>query len=109
MEHVIELFVAHHCPSCPDARGRVREFANKYPNVTLIERNVDEALGAAEAYGLFATPAIVIDRRSIFYGVPTIAQLATRCKVIEGAPRDTERPEMPRQRQASGAGLTTSP
>jgi thiol-disulfide isomerase/thioredoxin len=109
MEHVIELFVAHHCPSCPDARRRVSEFAEMYPNVTVIERNVDEALDTAETYGLFATPAIVVDRRSVFYGLPTLDQLAARCKATEAAAGDNRRPETPRQRQPPGAGLTTAP
>lgn len=63
---MIELFVAHHCPSCPDARRRVDEFADAFPKVTVVERNVDEAQDAAVAvgYGLFATPAIVIGAAS---------------------------------------------
>jgi len=109
MEHVIELFVAHHCPSCTDARRRIREFVKKHPNVTVIERNVDESVEAAETYGLFATPAIVVDRRSVFYGVPTLAQLAARCTVTEAAAADAERRETPRQQRGPGAGLTTAP
>jgi thiol-disulfide isomerase/thioredoxin len=109
MEHLVELFVAHHCPSCPDARQQVREFAETRPNVRVIEHNVDEALAAAEGYGLFATPAIVIDRRSIFYGVPTLAQLAARCKALEVTPSDTEEAEAPRPRRVSSSGLTTAP
>ena len=85
MEHVIEIFVADHCPGCPDARRRVREFADTHTNVTVIERDVDEALHAAETYGLIATPAIVVDGRSVLYGVPTLGQLAARCKATKAA------------------------
>jgi hypothetical protein len=79
MAHVIELFVANHCPSCPDARMRVYEFAATREDVLVFEHNVDEHLDAAARYGLFATPAIVIDSDSVLYGVPTFAQLRTKC------------------------------
>jgi thiol-disulfide isomerase/thioredoxin len=79
MPHVIELFVADHCPGCPDARQRVHEFADHQPGVLIVERNVDDALDDAQRYGLFATPAIVIDGRDVLYGVPTLTQLAARC------------------------------
>jgi thiol-disulfide isomerase/thioredoxin len=82
---VLELFVAHHCPGCPEARQRVREFAEQYQNVTVAERNVDESAAAAEAYGIFATPAIVVNGRSILYNVPTLGQLAARCRAAEAA------------------------
>lgn len=76
MAHVIELFVADHCPSCPDARARVREFADATAGVLVVEHNVEEAVDVAVRYGLFATPAIVVDGRAAFYGVPTLRQLA---------------------------------
>ena len=49
MAHVIELFVANHCPSCPDARMRVYEFAATREDVLVFEHNVDEHLDAAAA------------------------------------------------------------
>ena len=79
MPHVIELFAAEHCPGSPDARVRLREFAAHRRDVVVVERSVDGNLEAARRYGLFATPAIVVDGRAILYGVPTIAQLAARC------------------------------
>jgi hypothetical protein len=79
MPHVIELFVAEHCPGCPDARRRIREFADSRLDVVVIERSVERDLEAAQRYGLFATPAIVIDGRAVLYGVPTLARLAARC------------------------------
>jgi len=80
MPHVIELFVAEHCPGCPDARLRLREFAAVRRDVVILERSVERDIDAARRYGLFATPGIVIDGRAILYGVPTIAQLAARCE-----------------------------
>lgn len=88
MQHVIELFTANHCPSCPDARVRLREFADRHRNVTIVEHNVDEDVRVAAGYGLFATPAIVIDGRSVLYGVPTLAQLARRCGLPEAGTAD---------------------
>jgi hypothetical protein len=79
MPHLIELFAAEHCPGSPDARVRLREFAAHRHDVVVVERSVDRHLDAARQYGLFATPAIVVDGRVILYGVPTIAQLAARC------------------------------
>lgn len=80
MPQVIELFVAEHCPGCPDARRRVREFAEGRQDVVVIERSVERDLEVAQRYGLFATPAIVIDGRAVLYGVPTAAQIAAKCR-----------------------------
>lgn len=79
MPHVIELFVAEHCPGSTDARRRVNEFAACRPGVIVVERSVERELETAQRYGLFATPAIVIDGKAVLYGAPTIAQLAARC------------------------------
>jgi thiol-disulfide isomerase/thioredoxin len=111
MEHVIELFVAHHCPSCPDARQRVREFADAYPNVNVTERSVDDAMDVAVAvgYGLFATPAIVVDGCAVLYGVPTLAQLIARCKATESVNREGVPEGRPQPGRQSDTGLTTGP
>jgi len=82
---------------------------DRYPNVKVIEQHVDESLEAAETYGLFATPAIVVDRRAILYGVPTFARLAARCRATEAAAGDNQRPETQPDREAPSAGLTTAP
>ena len=92
MEHLLELFVANHCPSCPDARARVREFAHANVDVVVVERNVDEERAAAAGYGLFATPAIVIDGSAVLYGVPSLAQLALRCSATAAAAGSAQRP-----------------
>jgi hypothetical protein len=80
MPHVIELFVADHCPGSPDALARVREFAEGRRDVAVIEHRIEDNLDTARGYGLCATPAIVIDGVVVMYGVPTIAQLASRCE-----------------------------
>jgi hypothetical protein len=86
MPHVIELFAAEHCPGCPDARLRLREFAASRQDVMIVERSVEHDLKAARRYGLFATPAIVIDGKAVLYGVPTLQQLAARCEKRSAAP-----------------------
>lgn len=95
MARVIELFVANHCPSCPDARARVYAFANATPGIMIVEHNVDESLDAAARYGLFTTPAIVIDGRAVFYGVPTLSQLAARCGATEQVGASSPPPHTP--------------
>ena len=80
MAHVIEFFAAEHCPGCGDARRRLREFAASRGDVVIVERSVERDLEAARRHGLIVTPGIVIDGRAILYGVPTLAQLASRCQ-----------------------------
>ena len=75
--HVLELFVSDHCRGCPAARAQVGQFAARHA-LTVIERNVDAERDAAARYGLCATPALVIDGRTVLYGVPTQTQLAAR-------------------------------
>lgn len=86
MPHMIELFVVEHCPGCPDARVRVREFAESRHNVVVVERNIEHHLDLTRRYGLFATPAVVIDGRNVLYGVPIFAQLAARCDGLTASP-----------------------
>lgn len=83
MLHVIELFVADHCLGCPDARARVQEFAASRQDVVVVERNVADHLDEARRYGLCATPAIVLDGRTIMYGTPTTEQLAAHCERLD--------------------------
>ncbi|HWK10775.1 MAG TPA: thioredoxin family protein [Vicinamibacterales bacterium] len=85
MPHVIELFFADHCFACPEAREALRQFASSRPDVTVIERNIDddaEYRRAAE-YHLIATPAFVIDRVSVLYGVPKPEKLAAKIDAAE--------------------------
>jgi alkyl hydroperoxide reductase subunit AhpF len=80
MAHLIELFVSQTCPASPDARQAVLRFAAERPDIRIVERDVEQCSPDAERYGLFATPAIVIDGRFVLYGVPTRAQLVERCE-----------------------------
>ncbi len=49
-------------------------------DVVVVERNIDDdaAYALAAEYHLIATPALVIDRRDVMYGVPAAARLAAR-------------------------------
>lgn len=80
VSHLVELFYSEHCLSCPQARDVLRQLASLRSDVIVIERNVDEEgdLDRARAYHLIATPALVIDRGSVMYGVPRLDKLAAR-------------------------------
>lgn len=79
MAHLLELFVRDHCVGCPEARKAVTRFSAGRLDVTVIERDFDREPDAVARYRLFATPALVIDGRTVLYGVPTFDQLAARC------------------------------
>jgi hypothetical protein len=85
MSHVIELFFADHCFACPEAREVLHQFASTRPDVTVVERNIDDdaEYQRATEYQLVATPAFVIDRQAVLYGVPKPEKLAAQ---IDGGP-----------------------
>jgi hypothetical protein len=78
MLHVLDMSYSAHCVSCPEALKVVRQFAAERPDVVLVEHDVEADLELAKSYGLIATPAVVIDRESVLYGVPRPATLAAR-------------------------------
>lgn len=80
MSHLIELFHAAHCVSCPEARAILRQLVARRSDVIVIEHDIDnaDALALAKGYHLIATPALVIDRESVMYGVPRLEMLAAR-------------------------------
>jgi hypothetical protein len=73
--HVIELFISAHCPGSPEASRALRVFCGQHGDVHLIEREVESAMDLAGQYGLFATPATVIDGHHVLYGVPSAERL----------------------------------
>ncbi|MGH9162254.1 MAG: thioredoxin family protein [Vicinamibacteraceae bacterium] len=79
MAHVIEVFIADHCPTCPPAYEAVVRFAASRQDIRVVRRNFEQDQAIAARYHLFATPAVVIDGRSVLYGVPRQEQLAARC------------------------------
>lgn len=58
----------------------LHRIAAQRPDVVVVERNidVDAEYRLATDYHLIATPAFVIDRREVLYGVPEPAKLAAR-------------------------------
>jgi len=105
MEHLLKLFIANHCLSCPDARTRVRQFAHANVEVVVVERNVDEERDAATGYGLIASPAIVIDGSAVLYGVPSLAQLARRCRTTAAAAESAPCPRRSDDELMSGRSM----
>lgn len=79
MTHVIEVFVRDHCFACPPAYEAVMRFAASRPDVRVIRHDFEQARATVARYRLFATPAVVIDGRSVLYGIPRPDQLAARC------------------------------
>lgn len=79
MTHILEVFVSEHCIGCPYVREQVRRFAEARPDVRVVEHDIDRHPESAARYGLFATPAIVIDGRKVLYGIPNMSGLAAWC------------------------------
>jgi hypothetical protein len=80
VSHLIELFYSEHCIGCPEARQLLERFASDHPEVVAVERNIgqDADYRLATDYHLIATPAFVIDRCKVLYGIPQPEKLAIR-------------------------------
>lgn len=78
--HLIDLFYSAHCIGCPEARQAIRRFASGRPDVVVVEHDLEAQaeLELAKRYRLIATPALVIDRDTVMYGIPRLAALAAR-------------------------------
>ena len=78
VSHLVELFFSEHCFGCPEAREVLQQLASARSDLVVVEHNVDDDLSLAHEYHLIATPALVIDRAKVFYGVPALDKLAAR-------------------------------
>ncbi|HWK30544.1 MAG TPA: thioredoxin family protein [Terriglobales bacterium] len=80
MSHLVELFYSDHCFGCPEARQLLQRVASEHSDVVVIERNIDDDADyqLATDYRLIATPAFVIDRSHVLYGVPQPHTLEAR-------------------------------
>jgi hypothetical protein len=80
VSHLVELFYSGHCFGCPEARQILQRLASQRPDVVAIERNIDDDADyrLATDYHLIATPAFVIDRSNVLYGVPQPHKLEAR-------------------------------
>jgi hypothetical protein len=73
--HLLEFFFSDHCPACPVARRTLQACVSRRSDVVLVEYDVDADVSHANRYGLFATPAVVIDRHRVLYAVTDVAAL----------------------------------
>jgi hypothetical protein len=78
VSHLIELFYSEHCFSCPETRSVIHRLASQRSDIVIVEHNVDDDLRLATQYHLIATPALVIDRGKVLYGIPRLETLADR-------------------------------
>jgi thiol-disulfide isomerase/thioredoxin len=80
VSHLVELFYSDHCFGCPEARQILQRLGSQHPDVVVIERNIDDDADyrLAKDYHLIATPAFVIDRSNVVYGIPQPQKLEAR-------------------------------
>ncbi len=72
----VELFHAPNCPRCGRAMALMRELAATFGDrLDYRERDVVAALEDAARLGIRATPAVVIDGRLVFTGLPAKEKL----------------------------------
>ncbi len=71
----VEIFSAPGCTRCASARRRLLALATEFSGIEIVEINVLEQLDYAVALGLLATPAIAIDGRLCFTGLPSVKTL----------------------------------
>lgn len=71
----IDLFVAPHCSACPEAREVVRRFGLEHPLVEVRVWDLAREPGPARERGIFATPSVLLNDRTILVGVPAPADL----------------------------------
>ena len=85
----VELFHAPNCPRCGRARAQLRELAAAFGDrLEYREKDVIAALEEAARLGIRATPAIVIDGRLVFTGLPARDRLqATLQAAVEAEGR----------------------
>lgn len=69
----IELFTAPHCRRCGRVRALIREVLETQGDERIVARevNVLDDIDHAARLGVLATPAIAIDGRLVFTGVPS--------------------------------------
>lgn len=69
----VEVFTSKKCPYCEKAMQMVKTVSKKYREMVWKQTSVDEFQGRRQAlnYGVPAVPAIVIEGRLVFIGLPT--------------------------------------
>ena len=69
---VIEVFTSPTCPHCPQALMMAKQVAIQIPGIQVVELSTATPQGMAKAafYGVQAVPAIFINGKKAFVGVP---------------------------------------
>lgn len=75
----VQIFTSDDCPYCPKAMEMVKELSKKYREVVWTQTSIDKFAGRKQAltFGIPAVPAIVIDGKLIFIGLPTSNEFET--------------------------------
>ncbi|MDR3292318.1 MAG: MJ0307 family thioredoxin [Methanobrevibacter sp.] len=77
----IEVFTSPTCPYCPTAKDIVMEAKKQLKDkIDVEEVNIMENKKRANAYGVMAVPAIVINGVVEFVGAPTLDDLLLKLK-----------------------------
>lgn len=77
----IEVFFTPTCPYCPVAKSVVREVASEFKDkVSVEEVNAWDNQELAAKYGIISVPAIVINGKRMFIGIPKKDELAKMIK-----------------------------
>ncbi len=82
---LIKLFTSPTCPYCPKAEEIVSRIARE-ENVVAINLpvNTDEGLREAVKFGIRAVPAVVVNDKYVFVGVPNEAELRRFVRTLKG-------------------------
>ena len=69
----VQVFTSDECPYCPKAMEMVKEVSKKYKEVVWTQTSIDKFAGRKLAlnFGIPAVPAIAIDGKLIFIGIPS--------------------------------------
>lgn len=73
----IKLLTSPTCPYCPRAREVVKKLVEEEKDIVALELSVttDEGLKEAMRFGISGVPALIINDREVFLGVPNISEL----------------------------------
>ncbi len=82
---VVKLFTSPTCPYCPKAAEVVRKVVGEEGIMALeLPVNTDEGMREAIRFGIRAVPAVVVDDRYVFVGVPDERELKSLIRKLKG-------------------------
>ena len=77
---MIEIITSHGCAKCQKTNELVRNMLNDAQDIEIKERSIVEHPDIAVEYGIVTTPALIINHKLVFTGVPDQVELK---KVID--------------------------